>query len=71
MNTACNYKCKHAKRTEAHNLLLCGLFIKDGVDYNQKNNAVTAICAYQKYCPSTKQAENTKEAAKCRYCPVE
>ena len=61
----CGYRCPNQHRARTMGFLLCKAYMKDGEDYNVKENAMKAICAYQYYCPRTKRQENTKCAKEC------
>lgn len=62
---ACNYKCPNSHRTKHHRFLLCKHLMKDGVNYQDIDNACDVMCAHQHFCPTTKQTENTPQAKEC------
>lgn len=59
------YVCPAALRKNIHPFLMCTLEMKEGVDYNKRENAIQSICAYQHYCPCTKRTENTADYKEC------
>lgn len=61
----CNYRCPFADRRACAGFLLCKDLYKDGVDYNNRTNAMTVICAFQKQCMVTGRMENTDSAKEC------
>lgn len=65
MDIICNYHCPMADRRKCANFILCKGIEKEGVDYNDRKNALTVICACQKQCMRTGQMENTPDAQRC------
>lgn len=61
----CNYHCPYAERRACAGFLLCKSLYLEGVNYNDRKNAMTVICAHQKQCMRTGQMENTDEARVC------
>ena len=65
MDIICNYHCPMSDRRKCANFILCKGLEKDGVDYNDRKNALMVICACQKQCMRTGQMENTPDAKLC------
>lgn len=61
----CGYKCPFAERKSCAGFLLCRDMYQDGVNYNIRENAMNAICAFQKQCMKTGRMENTDSARDC------
>lgn len=61
----CNYKCPNADRRKCANFILCKGLEKDGVNYNDRQNAMTVICMCQKQCMKTGRMENSEGAKEC------
>ena len=61
----CGWKCPQSLRKRPYEFLMCKAFMKDGADYNLKENAIQAICAHQYLCHRSNKYENTKEAKAC------
>ena len=61
----CNYKCPFAERRKCAGFLLCRAMEKDGVNYNDRKNALDAICLFQKQCMKTGMMENSDGAERC------
>ena len=61
----CKFKCPYATRAISINGLLCKDLMKDGVDYNKRENTYNCICIYQQFCFRTQQMENTEMAERC------
>lgn len=59
------YVCPNAVRAKTISLLLCRALMTQGVNYKEKKNALQAVCAFQRYCPLTKRAENLDNARGC------
>lgn len=61
----CNYKCPFAERRKCAGFLLCRAMEKDGVNYNDRKNALGVICLFQKQCMKTGMMENSDGAERC------
>lgn len=61
----CNYKCPFAERRKCAGFLLCRAMEKDGVNYNDRKNALEVICLFQKQCMKTGMMENSDGAERC------
>ena len=61
----CNYHCPYADRRACAGFLLCKALYREGINYNDRKNAMTVICAHQKQCMRTGRMENSDEAKKC------
>lgn len=61
----CGYKCPFAERKPCAGFLLCRNMYKNGVNYNERKNAMGVICAFQKQCMRTGRMENTDSAKAC------
>ena len=61
----CNYKCPFAERRKCAGFLLCRAMEKDGVNYNDRKNALDVICLFQKQCMKTGMMENSDGAERC------
>lgn len=61
----CNYKCPNADRRKCADFILCKGLEKDGVNYNDRQNAFTVICMCQKQCMRTGRMENSEGAKEC------
>lgn len=61
----CNYKCPLAERRKCAGFLLCRAMEKDGVNYDDRKNALNVICLYQKQCMKTGMMENSDGAERC------
>lgn len=59
------YRCIHAEKRVAHPFLLCKKSQKDGINYNNKANALEVYCPYQRYCTCEHGVINTDEAKSC------
>nr|DAH14930.1 MAG TPA: hypothetical protein [Bacteriophage sp.] len=59
------YECPYAVRKPQLDFLLCKLLMKDGVNYFNVREGVTAMCAHQRHCNCTKRVENTEGAQSC------
>lgn len=61
----CGYRCPFAERKACAGFLLCKNMYKSGVNYNDRKNAMSVICAFQKQCFRTGKMENTDSAKAC------
>lgn len=61
----CGYHCPFAERKPCAGFLLCKNMYKSGVNYNDRKNAMSVICAFQKQCVRTGRMENTDTAKAC------
>lgn len=61
----CGYHCPFAERKPCAGFLLCRNMYKSGVNYNDRKNAMSVICAFQKQCMRTGRMENTDSAKAC------
>mgnify|MGYP006969179313 CR=1 FL=1 len=57
------YRCPYAYKSNSYKFLTCKLLIEENLD--DKQSALSAVCAYQHICPETRQVENTSNAKKC------
>lgn len=61
-----SWQCPYGVRLKCvNNGLVCKNAMKDGVDYNLQENALTVFCACQRYCPAERRAINSDGAKKC------
>ena len=61
------YFCKNAVRMREHSYLLCKKFQREGIDYKDPHNAITAICPNQKFCRDYGYNINTDDARECKW----
>ncbi len=59
------WNCPYAVRFKGAQSLGCRKAMKGGVDYNLRENQLTAFCACQRYCPDCKQVINSDGAKQC------
>lgn len=59
------YKCPYVVRKKGFEFLMCRICMKADIDYNIRENAITAFCAYQYRCLISGKMENTDEAREC------
>lgn len=58
---ACSYKCPYSYRSNNYKFLTCKLLLKD---LDNKELALSAVCAFQHMCPTTNRIENIADKAK-------
>lgn len=63
---SCNkFNCPYAVRKKQYRFIMCKAFMKEGVNYNDKVNALNAFCGEQYFCPITRNNELMEGAKKC------
>ncbi len=61
-----SFMCPYSKPMKIiNNGLVCIKIMKEGIDYNLKENCYSVFCACQRYCPTEKRIINSDEAKKC------
>lgn len=61
----CNFKCPFAERRKAFGFIICKGQMEEGKDYNNRNEAIKAICGYQQHCAQTGRNEVSPEGKNC------
>ena len=60
-----SWQCPFATKFKGQRFFSCKKAMKDGVDYNIKENQLTVFCASQYWCPECGQVKNTPRAKEC------
>ena len=60
-----SWQCPYATKFKGQRFFSCKKAMKDGVDYNIKENQLTVFCASQYWCPECGQVKNTPRAKEC------
>lgn len=61
-----SWNCPYAEKSQYfENRLMCKKCKKDGVNYAEPKNFVSAMCLYQKFCNCKNKYLNTEMAQKC------
>lgn len=59
------FVCPFTDKRNQYRFLMCKYQMKDGVDYNVRDNAFKVMCAHQKYCQCVQGIVNSEGAKAC------
>ena len=59
------FNCPYAVRFKGVQGMGCRKAMKEGVDYNIRENQLEVFCACQRYCPTERRAINSDGAKQC------
>lgn len=61
----CGYTCPYSQKLNQFGFIVCSALNKERKDMRIKDNALKCLCAHQRHCPISRQAENTDGAKSC------